>query len=157
VPTIANGESGTFYQANSVACGQTCVSQVRVCNQGVLSGSYQNLNCTVQACAPQIIISTTLDAPSADPVNRGRPVYARVTNLTATNAQSCIENVGIDDGYCATLSNWTTKPSGGWTYDSYAYLWRTTTQPYAFPARQYRQYWRNTITLQQGSAVTTLC
>jgi len=47
--TIAGGLSVAAYQASSVAAGQTCVSQPRMCENGSLSGSYQYASCTVQS------------------------------------------------------------------------------------------------------------
>ncbi|MFA6383550.1 MAG: hypothetical protein WCX17_03945, partial [Parcubacteria group bacterium] len=49
--TIASGASVTAYQSSSVACGSSCVSQTRTCNNGVLSGSYTNQNCTGASCS----------------------------------------------------------------------------------------------------------
>ena len=48
--TIASGDTATAYQSNSVACGSTCVSEVRTCNSWALDGSYTNQNCSVSSC-----------------------------------------------------------------------------------------------------------
>ena len=48
---IAHGSSVTAYQASSVPCGNSCVSQVRTCNNGILSGSFTSSTCSVQGCA----------------------------------------------------------------------------------------------------------
>jgi hypothetical protein len=48
--TIVSGQNTTAYQASSVACGLSCVSETRVCANGVLSGSYINQACSVAAC-----------------------------------------------------------------------------------------------------------
>ncbi len=50
--TIAHGASVTAYQSASVPNGQQCVSELRVCNNGVLSGSFQNQSCAVEPPAP---------------------------------------------------------------------------------------------------------
>lgn len=47
--TIAHNASVTAYLASSVPNGQTCTNQTRTCNNGTLSGSYSNQNCSVQA------------------------------------------------------------------------------------------------------------
>jgi hypothetical protein len=50
--TVAHGGSRNFFSASSVACGQTCQSQLRTCTDGVLSGNsiYSNANCSVGIC-----------------------------------------------------------------------------------------------------------
>ena len=48
--SIAHGASTTAYQASSVACGSSCTSETRSCNNGTLSGSYTNSSCSVAAC-----------------------------------------------------------------------------------------------------------
>jgi hypothetical protein len=50
--SIANGQSVGAYQSASVACGSSCVSETRTCNNGTLSGSYNNASCSVGACSP---------------------------------------------------------------------------------------------------------
>lgn len=45
--TIAHGQSVTAFDASSVAAGATCSQQARLCNDGVLSGSY-----AFEACVP---------------------------------------------------------------------------------------------------------
>jgi hypothetical protein len=57
---IDSGNSITAYQSGKVAYGQSCVSQVRVCAGGVLSGSFAYASCTVSA-AP-------LPAPAPSPI-----------------------------------------------------------------------------------------
>ncbi|MGE3975809.1 MAG: hypothetical protein AB7F59_14895 [Bdellovibrionales bacterium] len=48
---IAEGASATAYLSATVACGSSCTSQTRTCTAGVLSGSYTNSSCSVNACA----------------------------------------------------------------------------------------------------------
>ncbi|MBP9779978.1 hypothetical protein KBD33_05155, partial [Candidatus Gracilibacteria bacterium] len=48
---IAHGSSITAYASSSVACGNTCSSQTRTCNDGSLNGSYTNSSCSVATCA----------------------------------------------------------------------------------------------------------
>ncbi|MES2802188.1 MAG: thrombospondin type-1 domain-containing protein [Bdellovibrionota bacterium] len=45
--TLSHNASITAYQAQQVSSGQSCVSQVRTCNNANLSGSYLYSNCTV--------------------------------------------------------------------------------------------------------------
>ncbi len=45
--TITHGNTVTAYQASAVAFGGTCVSESRSCSNGILSGSFNNLNCTI--------------------------------------------------------------------------------------------------------------
>ena len=51
--TITHGQSRVLYSASSVACGQTCQSQTRVCNNGVLTGdnTYTHASCSVNSCS----------------------------------------------------------------------------------------------------------
>ncbi len=45
--TIADGDAVTAYRVGGVPFGSTCESQQRTCSNGVLSGTYQQPNCTV--------------------------------------------------------------------------------------------------------------
>lgn len=49
--SILHGQSVTAYQNSSAACGSSCVSESRTCNNGVLSGFYLNAGCFAQACS----------------------------------------------------------------------------------------------------------
>jgi hypothetical protein len=49
--TLNTGSSTTAYQASSVTCGNSCVSQSRTCTGNALSGSYQYSSCNVGSCA----------------------------------------------------------------------------------------------------------
>jgi hypothetical protein len=44
--TVAHGGSVTAYQASTVAFGQSCASQTRVCNNGSLNGTYAYSTCS---------------------------------------------------------------------------------------------------------------
>jgi hypothetical protein len=46
--SVASGHSVTAFQTASVAAGLVCISQNRVCNNGLLSGSYNFAACSVQ-------------------------------------------------------------------------------------------------------------
>lgn len=45
--TVSNGASVTAYLAAAPPSGQTCQSQIRTCNNGILSGTYAESDCTV--------------------------------------------------------------------------------------------------------------
>ncbi len=49
--TVAHGGSVTAYQASTVGYGKNCTSQTRVCNNGVLNGTYTYSTCTPGAPA----------------------------------------------------------------------------------------------------------
>lgn len=49
--TILNGGTITTFQNSSVLFGQSCISEVRTCNNGILSGSYNYESCAVAAPA----------------------------------------------------------------------------------------------------------
>lgn len=58
--TIAHGQSVTAYASSSVASGQSCVSQSRICNNGALSGSYAYSSCSVNAPASCLFNGQTI-------------------------------------------------------------------------------------------------
>jgi len=47
--SVAHGSTVTAYQSSSVAAGSPCVSQVRSCSSGALSGTYTQSSCTMQS------------------------------------------------------------------------------------------------------------
>ncbi|MBI5510933.1 MAG: hypothetical protein HY903_19400 [Deltaproteobacteria bacterium] len=49
--SIPHGESRTYFATASVSYGGSCESEVRVCDNGVLSGSFTQASCTVAAAA----------------------------------------------------------------------------------------------------------
>jgi hypothetical protein len=56
--TIASGSSVTAYQSPSVPSGNPCISEVRTCTNGILSGTYTN-----QAC----VVGSSVCTPSCEP------------------------------------------------------------------------------------------
>lgn len=58
--TIPHGGTIKGYQNSSVAFGQTCVGQDRVCNNGTLSGSYSFASCSVGAPASCLFNGQTI-------------------------------------------------------------------------------------------------
>lgn len=90
--SIAHGASITSYRYSNVATGQTCESQVRVCNNGVLSGTFMNNTCHVgESLPPNPDLGSTsrcldnylkqLDMNSSDFLQPGAGVgyYARIS------------------------------------------------------------------------------
>lgn len=60
--TIAHNTQVTAYQAPNVACGQTCISQVRSCNDGALSGNFGHKSCTSETCTSPVAKGSTCHA-----------------------------------------------------------------------------------------------
>lgn len=46
---VANGDSVTAYEQDSVPSGSSCVNETRTCTDGILSGGFTQQNCTVAA------------------------------------------------------------------------------------------------------------
>lgn len=80
-------------------------------------------------------------------------LYGKAGNLTATNAQFCLENLGLPvgqtngSGYCKNTANYTTMTSsstaGQWSYSDG--FWRLSVSPVSsiYAKGSYRGYWRN--------------
>lgn len=69
--TVSHGSSVTAYQSASVTSPATCTSQTRTCNDGTLSGTYTNQNCSVTPAATScrwnlIYIGNVRGMPSFD-------------------------------------------------------------------------------------------
>ena len=58
--TIAHGQSVDGYQNSSVAYGATCTKEPRLCNNGILSGSYNYAACTVGSAASCLFNGQTI-------------------------------------------------------------------------------------------------
>lgn len=50
--TVVDGGSVVAFQNATEACGGSCTMETRVCNNGTLTGSYTNQNCSVASCPP---------------------------------------------------------------------------------------------------------
>ena len=57
---ILNGNSVTAYQSSNVAGGQSCISEQRLCTDGLLSGQYSYASCTVAQQASCIFNGQTI-------------------------------------------------------------------------------------------------
>lgn len=58
--TVIDGSSISAYQNSSVAYGETCIAEVRTCNSGFLSGSFNYSSCTVDAPASCLFNGQTI-------------------------------------------------------------------------------------------------
>jgi len=65
--TIADGQSVTAYTNSSVPFGDSCASEVRTCNNGVLSGSNQYASCQVDQPASCLFNGVTIPSGSSVP------------------------------------------------------------------------------------------
>lgn len=83
--TLPHGNSVTAYQSATVPFGSSCVSQSRTCNNGVLSGSYQYQNCSVNPPA-----DCTL--PWGGPITHGNSVFAYQA-ATVPFGSSCVSHL----------------------------------------------------------------
>lgn len=77
---ITSGTSITAYLAGSVPYGSSCSSELRTCNNGVLSGSFTAATCTAAAAANCRLGATVVD--------NGESVQVFSTNMVAYG-QSC--------------------------------------------------------------------
>ena len=117
---------------------------------------------TIASQAPLAYFSKTLDGDTTSvTLTSSETLYGKVLNLSNTNAQACLEVVGRtsginSEGWCNNLSNWTTMPANGWTYNNGVF--RLTISPVSntFPAGSYRGYWRNTQTGEKALATFTI-
>lgn len=81
--TILNGGTVTTYQSAAVPFGSSCVSEVRTCSNGTLTGTYTNNSCMVtdaKACT-----SSTFGT-----VAHGASVSAYQNQVTATPSAQCV-------------------------------------------------------------------
>ncbi len=82
--SISNGQTVTGYQNSTVPFGQTCMSEVKTCSNGSLSGSYTFASCSVGAAA-----SCSFNGQS---VANGQTVIA-FQNSTVPFGQTCVSEV----------------------------------------------------------------
>lgn len=102
--TVPHGQSHVFYAPETVACGQTCASQKRACNNGKLDGnaSYNKVTCSVQACKYAWLVGE-YGACSA---------VACGTSGVQTRSVTCVRGDGVTvvDSFCTSEKPSTTKP-----------------------------------------------
>ncbi len=103
--TISSGSSVTAYKNSSVTSPATCLSQIRTCTNGNLSGSYTYPNCS---SLPAVICSDI--SPSGKLSAYPNRVNSSSTNIklswTLTNAKSIVKG----NGYICKLNK---EPVGG--------------------------------------------
>jgi hypothetical protein len=88
--TIGAGESVTAYAAPSVACGATCASQRRTCEDSTLSGSYSHETCTPRPCGCEL--------PWGGTIADGQTVEAYRADREACGGQCTSQTRTCDDG-----------------------------------------------------------
>ena len=71
---VDNGDSVTAYKAQKVSDDQSCVSEVRVCKNGTLSGSYAYTSCGVAAAPAPAPIPTPTPTPTPTPKPTPSPI-----------------------------------------------------------------------------------
>lgn len=102
--TIAHNGTTTAYAASSVACGSTCTSQVRTCNDGTLGGSYSNQSCSASCASCTLPWGGTLahggTTPAWNASSATSPTMCASQTRTCNNGtldgsyanQNCIQN-----------------------------------------------------------------
>lgn len=63
---VPHGQNVTAYAAANVGFGSTCQSQKRICNNGVLSGSYNAVSCSVAEGSPSASVNTVAPIGTMD-------------------------------------------------------------------------------------------
>lgn len=103
--TIASGATVKAYQNSSVAYGQTCASQDRLCTNGVLSGSYNFASCSAGTAASCLFNGQT--------IAHGASVIAYPTSSVAYG-QVCQSTTRVcSNGTLSGTGNFATCNSGG--------------------------------------------
>ena len=89
--TLGHGRSVTAYQASSVAYGGRCNQETRSCDNGTLSGSFTNQNCTVQDPA-------VCPLPWGGTLAHGRSVTAYESDSVASGSSCNDQTRSCDNG-----------------------------------------------------------
>lgn len=89
---VPHGGSVTAYSAGVVACGQSCSSQTRSCNNGVLSGTFGAQSCTTAACPTN---------GACGSANGSTVATAPTANLCASGTASAVAGSGPWTWTCA--------------------------------------------------------
>ena len=96
--TVAHGSVVIGYSAATVPVGQTCVSQLRTCTNGTLSGSYQHSSCSVSE-------TTNTTSTNTNTVSSSSGATCSLDGATVPHGKS---RYFYRDAY-------NNPPSGGWT------------------------------------------
>lgn len=128
--SIKNGSSVTAYRSASVASGQTCVSEQRVCTNGTLSGTYANASCSVST-APAATTTpatqtplTTLSAVCASNGTQATFSWPAAPGATAyyVNVNDATIGQYVKGPNAAAASPVTVATTPGHTYTSWVYV-----------------------------------
>lgn len=116
---VASGESVTAFVNSSVAAGASCNSEVRVCNNGVLSGSNQFASCQVSAPASCIFNGQTIphgssvNAFASSSVEYGQLCSGELRICENAHLSGSFQYASCDQGQAAScLFNGQTIPDG---------------------------------------------
>lgn len=85
--TVAHNASITAFETATVPYGQTCVSQSRTCNNGVLSGTYPKAACT--PLPPASCTFNTMTVPSGSSVNAFAAASVPYGQTCSSQARTC--------------------------------------------------------------------
>ena len=104
--TIDDGSSVTAYDATMVSDSGQCVSELRICSNGTLSGSYGNASCSVSTTnttSSSVTISATGQTTTTDTINS---LLAQINTIQASI-------VALQNGGSTQTSQTTYVSSGG--------------------------------------------
>jgi len=152
--SMTHGSTVTAYVASTVACGNSCAFEQRLCDNGTLSGSYTAQACVVASCQPEVIFSKTSNGAAESQFDTMAPAYGRILNLSAGNAATCMETVGVNTGACVSPAAWASAAANGWVYNATSGEWRFTINARAFVPGIYKFYARNTDTATTSAGYT---
>lgn len=144
--TIPNGGAVTAYENSSVPAGKSCVTQLRGCGDGTLSGTYQYASCSV-AAAPVVQTpppSTTVQPAAGSCTFDGKTV----SNGQSVEAYSYISGNTTCSSLSRTCLNGVLTGAAGGQYIYSKCPAPAPTQP------AYRSCSFNGQTIQNGGAVT---
>lgn len=111
-PNIPHNGTITAYQNSSVACGNVCISEVRTCNNGVLSGSFTNQTCSVAAC-PGCAGPATMTCPDGTVLTRNAfPACDFPPCGSGMRCTRSAPSTGTCDMYCDPAANFSPCPAG---------------------------------------------
>lgn len=108
--SVAHGSSVNAYDSSSVPFGQTCVSEQRVCNNGVLSGSK-----TIASCSVELALACSFNGNS---IVSGQSVTAYQSSSVAFGETCLSESRGCENGVLSgTFENASCEVSSGLACD----------------------------------------
>lgn len=98
--TVENGQTVTAYTNSSVPYGQSCEAEVRTCNNGVLSGSNQYANCSLDAAASCLFNGQT--------ISHGQNIGAFLSSTVSFGQECQLEYRTCDDGVLSGSNQYAT-------------------------------------------------